>query len=229
MGLFEKQVDDVRQHIERKIRELDGDNDDLTCNEQLVTPEQAAYWLKYCSRPNRSLSKDTVNAYARDMVNGKWSRNGQPISFDTNGKLINGYHRLSAIVKSSTSVMLLIVRNIQPAAMADIDRGRLRTVSDILGIEGYPHVKMMASRTGMVAMILRGVSFAGVLTRSEIVTIFNTRPGIKWTLEAIPKGTGIGAAPIAAGFAVAWEVNPVETEAAVRAYFVARLKNSSVP
>ena len=64
-----------------------------------LTPEQAQYILDFHNKDNRKLSKSQVTRITRSIENDNWLLDGQPITFNVDGNLTEGQHRLSAIVK----------------------------------------------------------------------------------------------------------------------------------
>lgn len=88
------------------------------------------------SAPNRRLSRATVRRYAADMASGGWHFNLETIKFDPEGKLIDGQHRLQAIVDSGTEQPLAVLRNVPHDAIYNLDTGRRRTNADFLSIQG---------------------------------------------------------------------------------------------
>lgn len=99
-----------------------------------VTPAQAKKLLDK-NEVNRNLRVSKVNQYARDMANGNWNFSA-PIMFDTDGRLIDGQHRLSAQVKAQVPIQWLIIRNVPIAAQRTMDTGAVRSVADQLHIQG---------------------------------------------------------------------------------------------
>ena len=97
-----------------------------------VTPEVANYWLTTKAK-NRNISGPTVNKYAWDMANGKWELNHQGIAFDSNGQLIDGQHRLNAIIKSGTTIRIPVTVG---ASEHGIDSLRPRSIPDSIAISG---------------------------------------------------------------------------------------------
>lgn len=93
----------------------------------LVTPELASKWLEK-NIDNRNLRKNTINQYVNDMKNGKWSLVGDSITFDKDGILTNGQHRLYAIVQSNTSQYFNVMRGI--SHNMNMDRPAMRSVAD---------------------------------------------------------------------------------------------------
>lgn len=101
-----------------------------------VSPTLAAQWLATNTTNNRKIIKATVDRYANDMIKGKWQITGEAIKFDRDGKLIDGQHRLSAVVASHKTVKMAVVNGLDPEVLSVIDTGRTRTGGDALTIAG---------------------------------------------------------------------------------------------
>lgn len=100
-----------------------------------VSPEIASWWLQMNTH-NRNLNKSRVSQLADDMRKGLWVVNGEPIQFDREGRLINGQHRLHAIVMSGVTLDMLVVRGLDPRAQDTIDIGSSRSMVAILTLNG---------------------------------------------------------------------------------------------
>jgi hypothetical protein len=61
---------------------------------------------------------------------------GEAIKFSTSGELIDGQHRLQAIIESGKPQWLLVIRGLDPATKAVIDTGAPRTAGDALKLVG---------------------------------------------------------------------------------------------
>jgi hypothetical protein len=101
----------------------------------LVTPSLANEWLSF-NLHNRRVNPNSVARLASDMKNGRWQDNGESIKFDRENRLIDGQHRLLAIIASGVSLRLLVVRNLEPASQQTIDIGVSRTTGQIAGMLG---------------------------------------------------------------------------------------------
>lgn len=75
----------------------------------LVTPEIAADWLENRNVKNRSKSSVTARRYARLIEAKRWKCTHQGIAFDREGWLIDGQHRLVAIVATGMPVKLFVI------------------------------------------------------------------------------------------------------------------------
>lgn len=103
-----------------------------------VSPELANRWLKK-NVSNRRVRKLHVERLAKDMSEGRWKLTGEPITFDENGNLQNGQHRLLAIIESGASLELLVVRGVPADSFDVIDQGSQRTAADALRAIGITH------------------------------------------------------------------------------------------
>ena len=100
------------------------------------TPELALGLLESCER-NRYLSPITVRRYVAAMERGHWRcDNGEAIKLDPQGNLVDGQHRLQAVVVYGKPVRMLTTFNVHPEAFATIDCGKTRRGADICSILG---------------------------------------------------------------------------------------------
>jgi hypothetical protein len=100
-----------------------------------VTPQMASQYLG-TSAGNRNAKKRAVSRYARDMILGRWVLNGEAIKFDRAGHLIDGHHRLLAIMEAKMTIPLLVIRGVQEGAMLTLDTGVGRSFMDAQAVRG---------------------------------------------------------------------------------------------
>lgn len=99
-----------------------------------VTPDKANEWLRL-NRHNRQIRKSKVQHYADIMLKGDWKdEHPDPIIFDTNGVLINGQHRLLAIIQSQKTQRMRVLRGVSPDMAHVIDKGVVRDTADSVQI-----------------------------------------------------------------------------------------------
>lgn len=96
-----------------------------------IDEEIAAKMLEKNTDNYRKINMTTVHRYARKMECGYWQENAEPIHFSKSGKLLNGQHRLRAIIESHTTQRMLVVFDVD----ADVyDTGRNRTLREYSNI-----------------------------------------------------------------------------------------------
>lgn len=103
-----------------------------------ITPEMAAEFLKHNIVTNRRKSTAIIQRYARVMKAGGWNLTHQGIAFDEYGNLIDGQHRLEAIIAANVPIKMMVTYNVEHAEgeTFSIDVGNRRTVSNIIQMSG---------------------------------------------------------------------------------------------
>lgn len=175
-----------------------------------VTPDMAEAWLKR-NFNNRPVSQDTVRAYAREMQRGRWMPVHQGIAFDIEDNLVDGQHRLLAIIMSRRTVRLMVtfglpskVEGTRMVGMDVVDRGKTRSVADQLkiqhGISGGSVLAMICNRLAALCSPER----TRRLSVGEVLDIHDAfRAGIDWMIENKPRAHGLKQAGVLAAFAFA--------------------------
>jgi hypothetical protein len=163
---------------------------------------------------NRALSPGTVSKYARDMKAGRWLQTGEPIIVGDSGQVLDGQHRLRAVVESGVTVSMLLVSGVGQEAIHSIDTGKPRSAADVLGLLGHKNTNRLASVARHVHEAYSGAS--GRLSVAEIEGVIAKRPGVQWIMSNSANSTGtMGIAPVLAAFAICYDKNP---EAAASAW-----------
>jgi hypothetical protein len=99
----------------------------------LVTPALAQEWLAKNTPTNRNVSMHTVQAYADEMKAGRWVLTHQGVAFNAFGELIDGQHRLKAVVMSGASVEMMVTTDLELEYNSPLDQGYNRSFAHILG------------------------------------------------------------------------------------------------
>lgn len=147
-----------------------------------VTPEMAKEWLTRNIEHNRNLKERLIGALARDMANGIWMQNGSTIVFDAEHRLVDGQHRLNALVKAGVTVRMLIVTDVMTKTFSTIDQGAKRTAADILHTLGEKDTAVLGSTLQLVWRDQRGHDlFQGNISPSmtEAAELINEVPEIR--------------------------------------------------
>lgn len=102
-----------------------------------VNAKLAACMLELNFRNNRKLSMQKVKMYANEMLTGEWSADSNMICFDTEGCLINGQHRLHAVIASDTVQTFVVATNMPTESARVFDQGKARNQVDRINISGF--------------------------------------------------------------------------------------------
>lgn len=101
----------------------------------LVTPAMARDMLQKNPR-NRTLRRSNVHYLANEIKSGRWKLTHQGVAVATDGTLLDGQHRLNAIIEADTSALINVSFDCDPSLFTVIDTGSARTSSDVLRIAG---------------------------------------------------------------------------------------------
>jgi hypothetical protein len=169
---------------------------------QLIEPSLAEIWLQSRNDLNRPISQALVDKYARDMASNRWEDNGQTIVFDETGKLVDGQHRLAAIVRSGVPLRIIVVNGVAIHAQATIDSGRSRTVRDNLNMRGTKNALGLAS-AARILLALKHDSPSYKATNSEILEFIESRKSFAPILEDLSKGFPVPVSSLGAWYYLA--------------------------
>lgn len=113
-----------------------------------ITPEYAKYLLQMNTGNFRRCNPNKVDEYTEQMRRGEWDTTGDTIKI-TDGVLIDGQHRLEAIVKSGKAQTIAIAWNIAKASV-HIDRGQTRTPQQWITHQGIPNANQVAAAARLI-------------------------------------------------------------------------------
>ena len=99
-----------------------------------ITPEIALEILTHKNFKNRPVKKAQLRRLIKAIKADEWIVTNQGISFDPEGNLLDGQHRLHACIEANKPIDILVARNINPKAFQCVDIGAGRTAGDTLDI-----------------------------------------------------------------------------------------------
>ncbi len=159
--------------------------DKTTITKERITPEIATEMLKSNVKNNRSVSVSRLQMYTHDMLSGDWIDNTETIKFDRHGNLIDGQHRLRAIVASGCTEWMWVARGIADDAFKTIDVGMTRTPRQIFQMTEDP-LKHNRSITAIVAFSFRACGGGIKCTQGQMDEFVDTnRELLEWCYSTI--------------------------------------------
>jgi hypothetical protein len=128
-----------------------------------VTAEMAERWLGKNTK-NRHISLRVASSYAADMLAGNWRITGESVKFARDGSLIDGQHRLVAVIMAAEddpdiSVPMFVVRGLANDAQRVVDSGKKRSAADSLTLDGVPHASLVAAAVKLLCTVDGGLLF----------------------------------------------------------------------
>lgn len=180
----------------------------------LVSPSEAESLLKNNAH-NRAIAPTVVARYVADIEADQWALTHQAIALGPDMQIVDGQHRLTAIVKAGKSVrvVMAIYRDEKMAmeARQKVDLGRVRRGGDVMEIGGITEKgdgkRVFAITSAIMAL---GSSTWGGFTPAAVTSRYlREQAGVDFAAE-LPSKAFI--APIAAAFAYAHPIAPAKVE-----------------
>lgn len=152
---------------------------------EVITPDIAEEMLGTNHERQRSVNERIVLQYAHDMTEERWPITGDTIKEDWNGRIIDGQHRLRAIIKSGATIETFVARGLDPDVFADLDQGRKRSFHTYLEGLRVPNASCVGAAVSKVLYFSRKRRFDKELTGHEasisindLIETFDNEPGI---------------------------------------------------
>lgn len=111
----------------------------------LVTPEMAKMYLGE-NINNRKIKQHRVQKYSYDILTNNWKENtGETIKISKTGRLLDGQHRLLAIIKANKPLLLDFAFDLDEQIFDVLDTGLNRSSADVFDISGVKYSTLTPS------------------------------------------------------------------------------------
>lgn len=192
------------QHAAR----LHGCEREIVAEVVTITPHHATTWLR-ANQNNRPVRRKHVAFLASEITNGHWQVNGQAIVISDNEQVLDGQHRLLAVIESGMEIQSLVVYGISPEAFRTIDTGAVRTGADALYLHfpelNHATVKSVATAVQWCVLFDENVLSTGrrrKVSNTEIIDYVTKHPSLVQCAETL-QGYPHDARPLSLGIGTA--------------------------
>lgn len=194
---------------------------------ETITPEKALEYLEKAATAgirNRSVSDARVAMLADAIRKGEWKVTHQGLAFDQDGRLVDGQHRLWGCYEAKKPIQIVVTRGVASADMTLIDRGRSRSLGDVLTIDGEKKGAKKAAIARMLGAFLKGKGDGDPkhqrLLDSEIRKIVGQyHDDLEW-FSGLAVNGAFASAPLAACFVYAHSIAPAAVEAVAEKFLL---------
>jgi len=157
-----------------------------------ITPSMAQRWLEGANTANRKLSLAYAEKLAEEIRCGRWMLTHEGIAFSPHGVLLDGQHRLQAIVLADKPITMVVWFNISTDALLAINCGKARSIADTLMLAGGCGQVNSYDLATLRAM-LGGLSSAPSLSAAQASQALQRhREAIEFAAVYRPRSTGRG-------------------------------------
>lgn len=150
-----------------------------------ITPAVAEAMLESNTK-NRPYKEKVAKRWAAQMIKGNWKLTPVPIIFSRSGRLLDGQHRLWAVVLSGVTIQAYVTFGVADEIFAYIDMGVGRTAGDIFAINGVTRANMMAAAARWVMLYDTDTVAAksnGETSTAELYEFFTKHPRLMDSME----------------------------------------------
>ena len=123
----------------------------MNIEKKKITPKMAHEFLRM-NWSNRTVRNEHTDRIATDIREGRWQLNGESIKFDDDGHLIDGQHRLLAIIEADKAAETYIVTGAPKSTQRTLGGVIARTFSDELTMRGVPYASVCAGAAKTAAI-----------------------------------------------------------------------------
>jgi hypothetical protein len=158
-----------------------------------IAPDAAKRMIeRWIPDGQRNSTDSAVKRYAADLTDRRWnSQAGTTISIDRNGYVIDGRHRLQAIVDSGVPMDVLVVFECDPSAISVIDIGVPRRLREMLVVRSRGAFKNSLRISGIARSALFGVnSKAAAYSHNYIVEFIEKNQGVFQSFSTLAERNG---------------------------------------
>lgn len=119
---------------------------------------------------NRPVTRSRIETYAKDIVEGRWQLNGEPIIISREGLLNDGQHRCNAVIKAERSIPTLVVFGVDRESRKTTDIGAAKTAGSFAGMDGIPNANTVAGIARLVLCYREtgGVQNTRLVTNTQV-------------------------------------------------------------
>jgi hypothetical protein len=140
-----------------------------------ITPAQAADFLRANIEHNRPVRNLWVRKLAAMIERGEWRMTHQGIALTPDNRLLDGQHRLLAVVLANKAVPMRVTFDCDPDAFAVLDNGVKRAISDQVRITRHA-----AAVYALLHLIrIRSAQSVAMPTAAQVIEIMS------WAAETV--------------------------------------------
>ena len=135
---------------------------------------------------NRRFRQALASFYSIEMKAGRWVCNGETIVFDSQGRLIQGQHRIYAVMMSGVTIMVYMVFDVDPAAFMTMDSGSKRSAADQLEVVGHKNATMLAGAATIIHRYNEGnMTSSNHLPNTLCIDVIEKCPGLDESVKFV--------------------------------------------
>ena len=158
---------------------------------EVISPADARHYLGMNESNYRKPEHERIATYASDMKSGRWQLNGEAVKITKGNKLVDGQHRLMAVIEAGVPVEMLVCHDVDDDTYI-FDSGKSRTIQNVAFQSGLVGCVGGTQSLSACGYIVKGRLIPGRITsRGEIIEFASSHAQlIESALKITSYGTG---------------------------------------
>jgi hypothetical protein len=158
---------------------------------------------------NRRIRDKRRRSYARDMERGNWTLS--TVHFHENGELVDGFHRMMAIISSGATVKFYVIGGLNDKDVENIDTGIARTAGDTASRKhGIQNACLAMS---ICNLVYRAIYEAEPTLSDKLDLYFRYEKSIRWAISITFARVALKKSQVPASLALAHIIDSKKAEA----------------
>jgi hypothetical protein len=186
---------------------------------EVISPARAAQYAEKAVNYRRQTSQH-VDKLAQMMRRGEWDEDNavEPIAFNQQGELIEGKHRMLAVVKAGVPIGFWVVRGVPKKVENIIDTGKMRRAEDVFRrLYGMPDPKVSVGASNLLWHFEHGTLRTANGTRTDVLNlqrVYESNPEIEDSIRYGRKLYGVYRGSAAAYVFLHYVLSRIDKQAA---------------
>lgn len=155
---------------------------------QFIDPSWAAKLLSTNPEHQRTISRSNLTKIENSIREEKFFLNGQAVIVSDSGKLLDGQHRLQAVVNANIGIWTVLVTNIPDEYFTFMDNGKSRSFSDVLKTMGKVNTASLGSTIQRLAEYLDdpiSIGIGKVFSHAQLMATEQLCPDVGESVRAV--------------------------------------------
>ena len=156
-----------------------------------ITPADAEALLEI-NTANRPLTERHILNLSKEMMRGRWKINGDMIRISATNIIIDGQHRLHAVVRSGITIQTWVIYGLSDDVFDTIDVGRRRSSADTLSCRGEKNAVRLGAALIMIEKYMTGRAETNVrFTNTEVEELLAKYPQARESVMSSSNAKGL--------------------------------------
>lgn len=150
-----------------------------------ITPQIAKKLLENNSG-NRPINAVHVEELVKEIKAGRWKVNGDMIRLSVSGRILDGQHRLTAIIKAGMTMQTWVGEGLDDDIFDTIDVGKRRSGGDTLGCLGEKNAYRLSAALILVDKYMTGrVERGATYSNGEMQELLEKYPEVRESIQSL--------------------------------------------